>query len=347
MLTRPGRAGALRADRGPRARVEPAAHNPGPLLHALIARPFAPAEERLRQPRRPAGGRTRRARHRPRDAARLPRIHAGDGGRPVRRHRGAGPRRAAGAARRGARAARHGSSRRRGGGRARSTSSPTGCARGCATARPGRDPRLGRRLWEARLWHTLDTELGAAEVLRRRRGQPRPGHRGAPGGGRRAGRRPGRRRDGAAGAGPARRRAPGQRHDRGPGQGDPGEATEFVRDARAGHPGRRPVRDHGDAGVRPGVAVAYCDPPGPLETADVPTFYCIAPDPGGLVGGAGRVVLPRVQRPHAPEPDGARGDAGALPAAGARPPVPRAAPGPGRWAAPGRSSRAGRSTPRS
>jgi hypothetical protein len=30
-----------------------------------------------------------------------------------------------------------------------------------------------------------------------------------------------------------------------------------------------------------GVAVAYCDPPGPLETADVPTFYCISPTPGG------------------------------------------------------------------
>ncbi len=29
----------------------------------------------------------------------------------------------------------------------------------------GRDPRLGRRLWEARLWHTLDTELTAAEGL--------------------------------------------------------------------------------------------------------------------------------------------------------------------------------------
>ena len=28
-----------------------------------------------------------------------------------------------------------------------------------------------------------------------------------------------------------------------------------------------------------GVAVAYCDPPGALETADVPTFYCIAPTP--------------------------------------------------------------------
>src|SRR5438132_857488 len=30
-----------------------------------------------------------------------------------------------------------------------------------------RDPRLGRRLWEARLWHTLDTELPAAEIASR------------------------------------------------------------------------------------------------------------------------------------------------------------------------------------
>ena len=39
----------------------------------------------------------------------------------------------------------------------------------------GRDPRLGRRLWEAKLWHTLDTELTAAEVLRRARDEPGPG----------------------------------------------------------------------------------------------------------------------------------------------------------------------------
>jgi hypothetical protein len=30
-----------------------------------------------------------------------------------------------------------------------------------------------------------------------------------------------------------------------------------------------------------GVAVAYCDPPGSLETAEVPTFYCISPTPAG------------------------------------------------------------------
>ncbi|MGE5830820.1 MAG: DUF885 family protein, partial [Micromonosporaceae bacterium] len=31
----------------------------------------------------------------------------------------------------------------------------------------GRDPRLGRRQWEARLWHMLDTDLTATEVMRR------------------------------------------------------------------------------------------------------------------------------------------------------------------------------------
>ena len=36
-------------------------------------------------------------------------------------------------------------------------------------SRAGRDPRLGRRLWEAKLWHTLETELPAAEVLGTRR----------------------------------------------------------------------------------------------------------------------------------------------------------------------------------
>ena len=35
-----------------------------------------------------------------------------------------------------------------------------------AAVDPGRDPRLGRLRWEAKLWHTLDTELTAAEVNR-------------------------------------------------------------------------------------------------------------------------------------------------------------------------------------
>jgi uncharacterized protein (DUF885 family) len=38
-----------------------------------------------------------------------------------------------------------------------------------AATSAGRDPRLGRRLWEAKLWHRLDTDLTAAEVLARAR----------------------------------------------------------------------------------------------------------------------------------------------------------------------------------
>ena len=34
-------------------------------------------------------------------------------------------------------------------------------------AAEGRAPRLGRRLWDAQLWHTLDTELTASEVYAR------------------------------------------------------------------------------------------------------------------------------------------------------------------------------------
>jgi hypothetical protein len=34
-------------------------------------------------------------------------------------------------------------------------------------------------------------------------------------------------------------------------------------------------------GFARGVAVAYCDAPGPLEPAGLPTFYCIAPTPAG------------------------------------------------------------------
>src|SRR5438067_1123270 len=36
-----------------------------------------------------------------------------------------------------------------------------------ATGEPGRDPRLGRRLWEARLWYALDTGLTATDLRAR------------------------------------------------------------------------------------------------------------------------------------------------------------------------------------
>jgi hypothetical protein len=57
------------------------------------------------------------------------------------------------------------------------------------------------------------------------------------------------------------------------------EATDFVR----GHDVLTLIDDPCVIEEMPefarGVAVAYCDAPGPLETAEVPTFYCISPAP--------------------------------------------------------------------
>ncbi|WP_416906282.1 DUF885 domain-containing protein [Micromonospora echinospora] len=144
---------------------------------------------------------------------------------------------------------------------------------------PGPDPRLGRRRWEARLWHTLDTELTAAEVLRR------------------------------AWANLERVteeiRAAAVELVGGPADDETvrraldllaaehpddhtivdlasvtlDEATDFVR----AHDLVSLVDDPCVIQEMPefarGVAVAYCDSPGGLETADLPTFYCIAPTP--------------------------------------------------------------------
>ncbi|RZU52105.1 uncharacterized protein (DUF885 family) [Krasilnikovia cinnamomea] len=146
---------------------------------------------------------------------------------------------------------------------------------------PGRDPRLGRPLWEARLWHALDTELPATEVLSRAE----------------------RNLDDVAAelravaaeltGGPATdetvRRALDRLADDHPdgativelAKRTMTEATDFVR----AHDLMTIPDDECLIQEMPefarGVAVAYCDPPGPLETADVPTFYCIAPAPSG------------------------------------------------------------------
>jgi hypothetical protein len=142
-----------------------------------------------------------------------------------------------------------------------------------------RDPRLGRPLWEAKLWHTLDTELPAAEVLSRawarldQAGQEL--------------------REAAAAllGGPATDDTVREALDR-LGAEHPDnesivdlakltldETTEFVRE----HDLVSLVDDDCVIKEMPehsrGVAVAYCDPPGQLEAADVPTFYCIAPAP--------------------------------------------------------------------
>ncbi|MEN3306616.1 MAG: hypothetical protein V7603_2818 [Micromonosporaceae bacterium] len=147
------------------------------------------------------------------------------------------------------------------------------------TSQEARDPRLGRPLWEARLWHTLDTELSAAEVLARARARfDRIGAELREAAAELVG--------GAATDDTVRLaldRLAGEHPDDGSivdlAKVTLDETTEFVRE----HDLVSLVDDPCVIKEMPehsrGVAVAYCDPPGPLEPAAVPTFYCIAPTP--------------------------------------------------------------------
>lgn len=148
-----------------------------------------------------------------------------------------------------------------------------------ATGEEGREPRLGRRLWEARLWHTLDTELTAAEVMRRARAN--------------LDRVTAEIREAAAElvGGPATddtvRAALNQLADEHPDNSSImelariclTETTDFTRD----HDLVSLVDDPCVIMEMPqfsrGVAVAYCDAPGRLEANPLPTFFCIAPTP--------------------------------------------------------------------
>ncbi len=148
-----------------------------------------------------------------------------------------------------------------------------------ATGAAGRDPRLGRPLWEARLWHTLDTELPATEVLARARarfdqvGQEL--------------------REAAAElvGGPANDEAVRVALDRLADEHPDNESIvdfakvtlaetiDFVREHELVSLVDDPCVIKEMPEHNRGVAVAYCDAPGPLEAAAVPTFYCIAPTP--------------------------------------------------------------------
>ncbi|GIF12416.1 DUF885 domain-containing protein [Actinoplanes teichomyceticus] len=258
----------------------PLEHNPGPLLHALLARPFAPAQERLVSlrgrlaalPDALAGARAV-LRDVPRVHAetaagqfagtaglirdQLPALLAQEPGLRVTVERAAAAALAA-------------------------LDEFGGWLRQLLdSGEPGRDPRLGRRLWEARLWHTLDTELSAAEVLARARANlDRVGDVLRELAAELVG--------GPADDGTVRRaldtiaeRHPDNSSILGLARASMDEAVEFVRR----HDVVSLVDDPCVVEEMPefarGVAVAYCDPPGPLETADVPTFYCIAPAPSG------------------------------------------------------------------
>jgi hypothetical protein len=256
----------------------PLEHNPGPLLHALLSRPFAPAAERLTS----LGGRLAAipdalatARAVLRD---VPRIHAETA---VGQFAGAAalirvelPTLLA---------------QEPG---LRSAVEPAADAavdaldefgawlrNGVDSGQPGRDPRLGRPLWEARLWHTLDTELPAAEVLARANANLDAVGAAL--------------REAAAeliGGPPTDetvRRALDSLAAQHPDDASivdlakitMSEATEFVREHDVVSLVDDPCVIEEMPEFARGVAVAYCDPPGPLETADVPTFYCIAPTP--------------------------------------------------------------------
>ncbi|MEU4470076.1 DUF885 domain-containing protein [Micromonospora sp. NPDC023888] len=258
---------------------DPLTHNPGPLLHALLARPFAPADVRLtslagRLAAVPDALATARATLRD-----MPRIHAETA---VRQFTGTAalirdelPALLA---------------------QAPSTLDRVEPAATAAIAAleefvawlrvgladdagPGRDPRLGRRRWEARLWHTLDTELSAAEIQRRAWAN--------------LDRVTAEIREAAVElvGGPtddaAVRRALDLLAAEHPDDGTIvdlagvtlDEATDFVRvhDLVTLVDDRCVIQEMPE--FARGVAVAYCDAPGPLETAPVPTFYCIAPTP--------------------------------------------------------------------
>lgn len=255
----------------------PLRHNPGALLHALIARPFAPAAQRLqsitgRLSQLPDALATARGvlRDCPRihleTAARqfagtaalvrdeLPTLLGEEPGLADQVHPVA----------------------------AQAVLALDDFAQWCrdqAEQGEGRDPRLGRKLWEAKLWHTLDTELTATQVLELARQNVEE--------------TTAQLREVAAElvGGPADdetvRKALDSLAAQHPddssivalAQASMDETTAFVRAQDLVGLIDDPCVIQEMPEFARGVAVAYCDPPGPLETADVPTFYCISPTP--------------------------------------------------------------------
>jgi uncharacterized protein (DUF885 family) len=146
--------------------------------------------------------------------------------------------------------------------------------------RPVRDPRLGRKLFQARLWHTLDTELSAAQILERAEAnlervseEIREVALQVVGGS-------------AANDQVVREalRTLSEQHPTNDtivalARRAMEETTEFVRAGELVSLVDDPCVLEEMPEFARGVAVAYCDAPGPLETANVPTFYCIAPTP--------------------------------------------------------------------
>ncbi|GHJ46000.1 hypothetical protein Cs7R123_33420 [Catellatospora sp. TT07R-123] len=258
---------------------DPLWHNPGTLLHALLARPFAPAEQRLHSLARrlaqvPDALATARGVLRD-----CPRIHletaVGQFAGTAALVRSELPQLLAqepGLADQVQPLAQQAV--------AALEEFSTWCARQVERG-DGRSPRLGRRLWEAKLWYTLDTELTAADVLKRAQENLRRVTEEL--------REVAVALEGGAADDATVRRALDRLAD-----SHPDDATIIAAARAAVADTTAFVRQHDLVSLiddplvieempefSRGVAVAYCDPPGALETAQVPTFYCISPTPAG------------------------------------------------------------------
>ncbi|MGH3714144.1 MAG: DUF885 domain-containing protein [Micromonosporaceae bacterium] len=263
-------------------RWNPLAHNPGPLLYALLARQFAPAAERLE----PVVSRLERLPDALATARQVltdcPTIHletartqysgvvalVRDEVSKLVEEAGADTPRVQ-AAQQGAIAA------------LRDFDGWLGVRLAETPAGTGRDPRLGRPMWEANLWHLLDSELSAAELSDRawaRLDQVTEQLRAAAAeltGGPPDDRTARLALDRIADTHPTDDTIVGLARDA------LAETTAYV----AEHELVTLIDDPCEIVVMPefarGVAVAYCDSPGPLEQAAVPTFYAISPTPAG------------------------------------------------------------------
>ena len=146
-------------------------------------------------------------------------------------------------------------------------------------AEPGRDPRLGRPLWEAKLWHTLDTPMTAAELNRRawaalesvtdEMHEVAAAMTGGPPG------------DNTVRA--ALAEAAGRHPDSGSivelARTALAEATAFVAQFELVSLPADPIEVREMPEYQRGVAGAYCDAPGPMTAGTLPTVYAIAPPP--------------------------------------------------------------------
>ena len=140
-----------------------------------------------------------------------------------------------------------------------------------------RDPRLGAELYAGRLWHTLDTETAPDSVLVRAESDLMRIE--AEIAEIAAGRDPRAMYDALADSGPV-----DDTSILGLCEEALARCTDFVREHDLVTV-PEPWDDLVDIIVMPeinrGMAVAYCDPPGPLEPARLPTFFAVSPTPSG------------------------------------------------------------------